>query len=54
VNWARVISPAAKGELAVPHRAEPADMPVDRHIVGRIGEDEVGFFFAKKFRHMLG
>ena len=23
-------------------RAQPADMAVDRHVVGRIGEDEIG------------
>ena len=31
-----------KGELAVLDRAEPADVAVDLHVVGWIGEDEVG------------
>ena len=30
-----------QGELAVLDRAEPADMAVDRHVVGRVGEDQV-------------
>ena len=34
--------PDAHGELAVADAPEPADMAVDRHVVGRIGEDEVG------------
>ena len=29
------------GELAVLHRAGAADMAVDRHVVGRIGEDHL-------------
>ncbi len=29
------------GELAVAHLARAADVAIDRHIVGRIGEDEV-------------
>ena len=28
------------GELAVADPPEPADMAVDRHVVGRVGEDE--------------
>ena len=30
-----------QGEVAVLNGAEPADMAVDRHVVGRIGEDQV-------------
>ena len=29
------------GELAMLDRAEPRDMTVDRHVVGRVGEDQL-------------
>lgn len=32
----------SKGELAVLDRTEPADVAIDLHVVGRIGEDKVG------------
>ena len=34
------------GELAVPDRAEAADVAVDRHVVGRIGEHELRLLLA--------
>ena len=36
------ISPTPHGELAMADAAEPADVAVDRDIVGRVGEDEIG------------
>src|SRR5215207_5714864 len=32
------------GELPVPHTAETTDMAVNRHVVGRVGEDQIGLF----------
>jgi hypothetical protein len=43
-----------KGKLAMADRAKPTDVPVDGHIVGRIGKNEVGPFISEKACHMLG
>ena len=38
VNSAAVISPDGHREFAMAKLAEPGDMAVDRHIIGRVGE----------------
>ena len=43
-----------EGELPVPDRAEPRNMAVDRHVVGRVGEDEVGRLLPDEPGDMLG
>ena len=42
MNCARLISPEANANSRCLTAPEPADVAVDRHVVGRIGEDEVG------------
>ena len=41
------------GEVAVFDLAEPADIPLDADVVGRVGEDDAGLFFTKKCRVAL-
>jgi hypothetical protein len=47
-NSASLISPTAHGEVGVPNAAEPANVAVDRHVVGRVGEHQLGLGVLKQ------
>src|SRR5690348_14581018 len=45
---------SAHRKLAMASAAQAADMAIDRHVVGRVGEDQVGPFVTHKEDNHLG